>query len=36
MKNVTSPPPELWMKNPRLYTKRVKHAGAKVMLKYIR
>ena len=36
LKNVTSPSPDLWMKNPRLYTKRVKHAGAKVMLKYIR
>ena len=33
---VTNPPPELWMKDPRAYIKRVKHAGAKVILKYIR
>jgi hypothetical protein len=36
LQNVTSPPPELWMRNPKAYTKLIKHEGAKVLLKYVR
>jgi hypothetical protein len=36
LQNVTNPPPELWMSDPKAYTRQVKHEGAKVLLKYIR
>jgi hypothetical protein len=36
LQNVTNPPPELWISDPKKYTKRVEHEGAKVLLKYVR
>jgi hypothetical protein len=33
--NVTKPPPELWLSDPKAYTEQVNHEGAKVLLNYV-